>query len=208
MKFRIFCLGILGFFVGTACALAADGTLQLQQFIDRINVGQGRFTQISLTKQDGKVKKSQGSFSFERPGKFRWVYEQPYKQILVGDGVRLWIYDPELKQVSVKPAAKILDGTPAMFLVGARDLKQNFILEEDPSEGDISWVRAKPKKDNAGFESLRLGLRAGMLVRLEIEDSFGVSTRITVEEFNLNPELDKNIFKFTPPPGVDVLEAF
>ena len=165
------------------------------------------FTQAVLDKS-GKVRQqSSGTMAFARPGKFRWTYERPYRQLLVSDGVKMWSFDPELNQVAVSKLGAAFGGSPAALLAG-RDLEQNFNLADLPSiaaTGGIDYVEAKPKSADASFERMSLGFVGGVPVKMEVHDKFGQITQITFSRFDVNRSLASTTFQFVPPKGADVV---
>lgn len=190
---------------GTRSAVAADGVDQLRQFVTATRSAEGSFEQVVTAKSGRKPQQSEGSFAFSRPGKFRWQYELPYQQLLVGDGEKLWSWDKDLNQVTVKRLGDALGATPAAILFGGSDLEQNFELSDGGSAEGLAWVEARPRKPESGFENLRLGLYAGQLRRMEMRDSFGQATVIVFTRLVANPALDPARFRFVPPAGADVI---
>lgn len=186
-------------------AVAGDGVEQLRQFVSATRSAEGDFEQVVTAKSGRKPQKSAGTFAFARPGKFRWEYQLPYQQLLVGDGDKLWSWDKDLNQVTVKRLGDALGATPAAILFGGNDLEQNFELADGGNSEGLAWVEARPRKPDSGFENLRLGLAGGQLKRMEMRDSFGQSTAIVFSRLLPNPALDAARFRFTPPPGADVI---
>lgn len=190
---------------GAGNAMAADGVAQLRQFVAATRSAEGEFEQIVTAKSGRKPQKSEGTFAFARPGKFRWQYELPYQQLLVGDGEKMWSWDKDLNQVTVKRIGDALGATPAAILFGGNDLEQNFELADGGVADGLAWVEARPRKPDSGFENLRLGLADGQLKRMEMRDSFGQATVIVFSRLVPNPALDAGRFRFAPPPGADVI---
>ena len=143
---------------------------------------------------------------FERPGKFRWVYEEPYEQLIVGDGDRIWFYDRDLNQVTVRNLDTAIGGSPAALLAGNRDIENSFDLTEIGLQGDTEWLEAIPKGKESTFEWVRLGFtRDGALKAMELHDNFGQTTVLTFSRLEQNPKLASELFKFSPPEGADVI---
>ena len=151
------------------------------------------------------VQAATGRFSFERPGRFRWVYATPMRQVIVGDGERVWIYDEDLAQVTVRRLARALGSTPAALLAGSEDVAQAFEFTELGVRDGLEWLEAKPRDADAGFERIRLGLSAVGVEAMELVDHFGQTTRLRFSNLERNPKIDPGRFQFTPPPGTDVL---
>ncbi len=149
---------------------------------------------------------SRGTLMLLRPNRFRWDYQEPYKQQIVADGQRLWLYDEELEQVVVKPLDKALGDTPAMLLSGSGVIGERFTVEELPDRGDgLAWVQLIPKQADTGFEAVRLGFDARDLRRMALVDGFGQVTRMQFSDVVRDPNIKPAAFRFVPPPGVDVI---
>ncbi len=152
------------------------------------------------------VETASGTFVFARPGKFRWTYEKPHKQLLVADGAKLWIHDPDLNQVTVKRMDRAISSTPAALLAGRDDITTLFTLRDGGSSGGLNWVEASPKEKDTGFESVRLGLQGKSLAAMELHDQLGGRTMLRFTEFKANAPVASDAFRFTPPAGADVME--
>lgn len=199
-------LGLLGGAILFLALPAWGGGLdQLHSFLAGSRSGKADFTQTVQAKGGRKAHQSAGSLMFVRPGKFRWSYDKPYPQLLVGDGEKLWIYDKELNQVTVKKLGQALGNSPAALLAGDNGLERNFTLKESASEDGLEWVEAVPKSAETGFERVRIGFKANLPVRMELADNFGQTTRLVFERFQSNPALDASSFRFVPPKGADVM---
>jgi outer membrane lipoprotein carrier protein len=186
-------------------AMAADGITLLRQFVERTHAAKGAFVQSIYRANGGRGEESSGDFIFQRPGKFRWNYAKPYPQVLVGDGVKLWSYDPDLAQVTVKRMGDALGGTPAAILAGDTDLDKSFTLEDGGEANGLVWAVATPKATDSSFARMKLGFDGNRLVGMEIRDNFGQITILKFTTFEANPAIDPSVFKFTPPAGVDVV---
>ena len=151
------------------------------------------------------VQESSGSFVFLRPGRFRWVYEKPAEQLVVGDGQRVWIYDRELNQVTVRKLTKALGSTPAALLAGSSDIESAFELSDAGERDGLEWLEAKPREREAGFERIRMGMGASGVQAMELTDNFGQTTVLRFSGLARNPKVEPSEFRFEPPKGADVL---
>ena len=183
----------------------AGAVERLKAFVDGTRAARGAFTQTAFTKSGKKPQQASGTMMFVRPGKFRWVYDQPYQQVLVGDGEKLWIWDKDLNQVTVKRIGKALGDSPAAFLAGEGDLERHFTIIEVESRDGMEWAEARPKAPETSFERLRLGFRGEALQVMEILDNFGQTTVLVFAAIERNPPLPPALFRFTPPKGADVV---
>ena len=191
--------------VVSAGSAHADGLAQLKQFMDGTRTARGTFSQQVYSKSGRKPQQASGTFAFSRPGKFRWVYEKPYAQVLVGDGSKLWAYDQELNQVTTKKLGQALGNTPAAILAGDNALDRNFALKDAGAADGLEWVEAVPKGDDSSFERIRLGLAGGQLKAMVLYDNFGQTTSLQFGQLERNPSLDASLFRFVPPAGADVV---
>ena len=188
-----------------ACASAfATATDELRDFVRNVKSGKSTFTQ-TVASPNGKQKVSNGSFAFERPNRFRFVYEKPYAQTVVGDGTKVWIYDPDLNQASSRKVGDALANTPAALIV-SNDIDKVFTLSDAPSKDGLDWVLATPKQAEGTVRSLMVGFKGHALAQLEIDDSFGQKSRIVFNGFEANAKLPSDTFVFVPPKGADVAE--
>lgn len=165
-----------------------------------------RFSQEVYDRGGKVVERASGTFAFARPGKFRWTYERPHKQVLVGDGQKLWIHDPDLNQVTVKRIGDAISSTPAALLAGRDDITRLFTLRDAGTADGLSWVEATPKAPDTGFERVRLGLAGKALAAMELNDQLGGRTRLTFTDLKANAPVAAGTFAFVPPKGADVLE--
>lgn len=186
----------------TAVAAATDA---LKVFLTQTQTVKARFAQMVLDKNLKQLQQAQGVMQFSRPGKFRWDYLKPYEQTIVGDGTRLWIYDKDLNQVTVRKLDLALGASPAALLAGSNDLERDFTLTNLGVEKGLDWLEATPKKRDTVFERVRMGFGKSGLEAMELRDQFGQVTVITFADVERNPRLAAEVFRFTPPKGVDVI---
>ena len=179
---------------------------KLNTFIAATQSAQANFTQEVLDQKGKRIQNASGIMQFQRPGKFRWTYQKPYEQLIVGDGVKFWLYDADLNQVTVKKLDAALGSSPAALLSGSNEIERGFILTEDGSRDGLDWLVAMPKAQDSGFEKIRMGFDAqASLAIMELKDSFGNQTVLRFSAMQRNPNLSERQFYFTPPKGADVL---
>lgn len=175
--------------------------------------GKADFTQtVTSPPKDGqaaRTKQSSGSFEFQRPNRFKFVYKKPFEQTIVADGQTLWLYDMDLNQVTQRSQSQALGTTPAALLASAPDLaalKAEFTLEAAPDKDGLQWVLATPKAKDGQLRSVRVGFAGEQLAALDIEDSFGQRSNIRFNGMQVNPGLPAGTFQFKPPAGADVVK--
>jgi outer membrane lipoprotein carrier protein len=183
----------------------AAGVERFREYLRSTQTAQADFEQQVYDRDKKLVQRSRGSFTLQRPGRFRWSYAQPYAQLIVGDGRRVWIYDEDLNQVTVRAMAKALGSTPAALLAGAADVERAFELSDAGTRDGLEWVEAKPREREAGFERIRLGLGTVGVQAMELTDHFGQTTLLRFTNIARNPRVDPDAFRFIPPKGADVL---
>lgn len=195
---------LLGFLPQVHAASAED---ELRQFVEQVNTLSGRFAQTQMDEHGELVSSGAGTLAIARPGRFRWNYEQPYAQLMVCDGTRIWAYDPDLRQVTVRPAGEALAGTPAELLAQKARLSDNFRIEDRGQTKGLRHVRLVPKNEQGDFKSIELWLKAGVPQRLKFADPLGGSTEVELRDLKVNAAVDASEFRFTPPKGVEVVES-
>jgi outer membrane lipoprotein carrier protein len=203
-RFALLC-ALCGFALGAATETHASGIERLNQFMSSTLAATGEFEQRIYDRDRRLVQESQGTLAFLRPGKFRWTYAKPYPQLIVGDGARVWIYDEDLSQVTVRKLDQALGATPAALLAGANDALKAFTLKDEGAKDGREWVEAVPRDKEASFERIRMGFGSSGLERMLLTDVFGQTTELSFRALQRNPRIDPALFRFTPPKGADVV---
>lgn len=198
---------LIGGVCGVLAAAAANAAAldQLQAFLDGTRSARAGFSQTVVAQSARQAQTASGTMAFSRPGKFRWAYDKPYYQLIVGDGERVWIYDRDLNQVTVRKLGAALGASPAALLAGDNALERDFELRDDGRADGLDWVEATPKAAESGFQRVRIGFAGNLPQVMELRDSFGQTTTLVFSRFERNPALDAGLFRFTPPAGADVI---
>ncbi len=186
-------------------SVSASGIDALKSFIEKTQTVRAQFKQTVQDRKIAAVQESSGNMELQRPGKFRWVYDKPYQQLIVGDGVKLWLYDADLKQVTVKKLDLAIGGSPAALLAGKNEIEKHFHLKDLGKRGALDWLEATPKDKDSTFESVRMGFNGDVLESMELRDHFGQTTLLKFTNLERNPRLAADAFRFTPPKGADVI---
>ncbi|MCX7193691.1 MAG: outer membrane lipoprotein chaperone LolA [Proteobacteria bacterium] len=187
-------------------AAQAGAVDKLKAFIAATHSAQANFTQVVQDQNGKRMQSASGVMQFQRPGKFRWTYQKPYEQIIVGDGVKFWLYDKDLNQVTVKKLDAALGSSPAALLAGSNEIERGFVLKEAGNRDGLEWLQAKPKGQDSSFEAVYMGFDAEAgLVAMELGDTFGHKTVLRFSSMQRNPKLPAQQFQFTPPAGADIV---
>ena len=205
MKRFVACVAVLAVSLLASTVACADPVETLRGFVRDVKSGRAQFTQTVTSPDGAKKKSSTGSFEFSRPNRFRFAYGKPFEQTIVGDGEKVWIYDADLNQVSSRKLGNALGATPAALLAGG-SLDKDFDLANLPPKDGLEWAEAKPKAKDGAFQSVRVGFKGKDLAAIEILDSFGQKSLLRFAAFVANAVVDADTFRFTPPPGADVIE--
>ena len=188
------------------CVVARAASIEtLKTFLQQTTSGKARFAQIVVDKNLKELQQATGTMQFVRPGRFRWQYDKPYEQTIVGDGAKLWIYDKDLNQVTVRQMDKALGGSPAALLAGSNEIEKVYDLTNLGTQDGLDWLEAVPKSKENTFERIRLGFGQSGLEAMELRDQFGQTTVIKFAAVERNPRLAPELFRFTPPKGADVI---
>ena len=200
-----------------AGAAQADPLETLREFTRDARTGRANFSQTVSAPDGLKKKTSSGSFEFARPDRFRFSYAKPFEQLIVADGRKVWLYDQDLNQVTVRAMSQALGATPASLLAGGA-MDKDFELvnaptkdasaKDAPPKDGLDWVQATPRvKEGATVQTLRIGFRGKTLAALEIVDAFGQRSLLQFSAVEINPKLPDDTFRFVPPKGSDVIES-
>jgi outer membrane lipoprotein carrier protein len=184
---------------------AASGLDQLHAFLEGTQSAEGKFRQVVVKKDRSASQTTSGTFAFRRPGRFRWAYDKPFDQLIVGDGEKVWVYDRDLNQVIVRKLDAALGATPAALLAGDNALENNFTLVAGGQGEGVEYVDATPKAADAQFTRIRLGFSGNLPRTMSLTDAFGQTTELTFGDVQRNPKLAADTFRFTPPKGADVV---
>jgi outer membrane lipoprotein carrier protein len=193
--------------VASAGAAHASALEQFKTFVSGTKSARGDFTQTQVRKSNsGKAPAvSTGTFVFARPGKFIWTYQKPYEQVLQADGETLYIYEKDLNQVTTRKLGSALGSSPAAILFGSNDLEKNFTLSEAGTHDGLEWLNATPKSKDTSFEQISIGLKDGAPQAMELHDNFGQTQVLKFSNFQRNPALGSQAFKFEVPKGAEVV---
>lgn len=181
------------------------GVERVEGYLQNVQSLEGEFQETVLDESLKLVDEAKGKLYLQRPGQFRWDYSEPYFQSVVSNGKKVWVYDSELEQVTVKTLDASLDETPAMLLSSDQPVEDTFLVGDLVKNDGKDWVELRPKATEAVFASVRLGFAGDELDVMELVDNFGQTTRLTFSGVVKNPKLDGELFEFIPPPGVDVI---
>ncbi len=198
---------LLGMLLGllTVPASAGEGLERLKDFTSGLESFTAGFVQTRYDEDGEKIRESKGLAWLKRPGLFRWEYREPYQQMIVADGERMWIYDVDLEQVTVKKTERALGTAPIMLLSDSEPLSEQFDLSDLGKREGLYWVRLEPKVDDTDFEEIYLGFDDRSLKVMELRDRFDQATQILFNNVELNPDVSPERFRFEPPEGVDVI---
>jgi len=200
---RLFVAGLLSL---SFTSVFADAGARLDAYLSGLDTVASRFEQRLFDESRKLLERARGTVLIDRPGRFRFDYADP-PQLIVGDGARVWIYDPELAQVTVLDLDAALGSTPAVLLTSGRPVAEGFRVEELEAGASVDAFALEPRAEDASFTSIRLAFADGELRRMELLDQFGQTTLLTFHDIQRQPEIPPAAFTFTPPAGVDVVEA-
>jgi outer membrane lipoprotein carrier protein len=197
---------ILVCLLGAAASAAAaeSARARLDTFAKGISAISADFEQ-QVRQPNGGGKNSHGTLALKAPRQFRWDVTAPYKQLIVADGEKVWIFDPDLEQVTVRAQGTEEAHSPLTVLTDLSQLDRDFAASEQGERDGLIWLRLKSKDKEPQFAYCDLGFDATNLARMRFEDTLGNDTEIRFTNWQRNPKLAGDAFKFTPPKGVDVV---
>jgi outer membrane lipoprotein carrier protein len=205
VRMRTSILALTLLFVAGSAGAADSARSRLDAFSKDLRSVSGSFEQTVADASAGKTKTSRGTLALKAPRQFRWDTAAPFKQTIIADGDKVWVYDPDLEQVSVRPQGTEEAHSPLTVLTDLSQLDHDFTASEQGEHDGLTWLRLKSKDKEPQFEYADLGFDAGSLVRMAFKDTLGNSTEIRFSGWQRNAKLAGDTFKFTPPKGVDVI---
>ena len=189
-----------------ATSVVAGGRDDLANFTKGLKGLDGQFSQ-KVFDANGKLKESSsGRVALSAPRLFRWEYTKPYEQLIVADGTRVWVYDPDLQQVTRRAQGAEEQNSPLAALVDPAKLERDYVLHDAGTADGLDWLDIAPKKaSDTGFRSARLGFGPQGLATMQVTDALGQETRIEFSHWQRNPSFAAGTFRFVPAKGVDVV---
>lgn len=192
----------------TAAAASTDGAQALHGFYQNVHSLEAHFKQVQMDDDGELVQQASGIFLLQRPARFRWEYDKPYKQIIVSDGKTFRFYDVDLAQVTVRDVNEGLRATPALLLSGGAALDKEFAITALGKQDKLDWVRLVPRHDDGDFEEVRIGLDANSVpARMVLDDKLGQTTLISFSQIKTNITINKQRFTLKIPAGVEVVDG-
>ena len=185
-------------------AWAENAEQRLKTALKNMDNLSAEFKQTLLDEDKNVVQQSSGTLALQRPGKFAWIYTEPFEQRIIADGSELWVYDVELDQVTVKPMDASISNAPIMILMKESDVTQQFKVIEVGQRKFLYWIELEPQAKDLEYQRIFIGLEDGNLRAMELQDQFGQSTQIVFDNLRVGVVHNPATFKFVPPDGVDV----
>ena len=186
-------------------AVSAASIEELRSLLEQTTTARARFAQMVLDRNMKKLQQATGTMQFARPGKFRWEYDKPYEQVIVSDGARVWLYDKDLNQVTIRKYDRALGSSPAALLAGSNEIEKNYRFTSLGTQDGLDWLEAVPRAQDTAFERIKLGFGKAGLEAMELRDQFGQITVIKFSTIERNAKITPEAFTFTPPKGADVI---
>ena len=190
----------------SASVLAGESETRLERILGELESYSAAFEQIRLNSAGETVETAIGVVYLQRPGRIHWAYWEPYVQLIISDGASVWIYEEDLEQVIIRDATDSIEDSPAAVLGGNVKIDEHYIVLELGGEEGADWLGLTPKDLDAQYESIRLGFVDKQLSGMVLQDGMGNRTNIRFLDTQRNPALAPELFRFTPPEGVDIID--
>ncbi|MCQ2029978.1 outer membrane lipoprotein chaperone LolA [Stutzerimonas zhaodongensis] len=202
---RVLFASALMFALAPVQADQAESVNRLTGLLQKAETLTGRFSQLSLDGSGTQLQETSGEMALKRPGQFRWHTDEPMEQLLVSNGKKVWLYDPDLEQVTIQTLDQRLTHTPALLLSGdVSAISENFEVSHQQA-GEVVDFTLKPKAKDTLFDSLRLSFRGDVINDMQMVDGVGQRTNILFQGIKLNQPLNADLFTFEIPEGADVI---
>ncbi len=189
---------------GMMQSFADSNEPRLQRYLENYKSLTGQFTQMISSEKSQHIQSSAGEFWIQKPNRFRWHYSTPYVQKIISNGEKLWIYDEDLEQVTIKEASQSIESSPLAVIVGATSLDTAFDVTPVDGLDNLQWLRLIPNAEANSFEFIEVGFKNGLLSTMRLKDNFGQTTYLTFTDVMVDTSIDTNRFEFAVPEGADV----
>ena len=185
---------------------AESAQQKLNGFLNKLTQMGGEFTQIVTSEQGHDARSAIGTFKVKKPGMFDWKYKQPYEQQIISNGKKIWVYDKDLEQLTVRQISESLNSSPLSIFVSETPVENIFSIEEIVKNDDIDWIKLTPIEESSTFEFIEIGFVNGTLSNMVLQDNFGQTTRLLFTQVDKDINIDSVAFEFNIPDGTDVFE--
>ena len=192
---------------GSQAPAADDGLDVLRAYLDGLETITADFRQQIVDRDLEPIDDSSGRVILKKPGRFRWDYREPYERVISADGERVWLYEVDLEQVTIRRLDAGLGETPAALLTGAADVLDHFDYRGSEVDGEIRWLRLEPRAAESDFSGIELGFAGDDLRRIFLNDRLGQRTQIFLSNVDTATAVTDEFFVFQVPEGVDVIDA-
>ena len=205
--FRSFYLRKSALICGLILCLAVNASNNpLDVFLEELDTFSADFEQTLLDTAGEVLETTKGTVQLRRPGMFSWLYNEPFVQEIISDGKTLWVYDKDLDQVTISDVSDAIEDTPALIFSGNYILSEHYVINELESD-EYAWVELTPRDIESHYRSLRLAFSGNELAAMLLSDSLGQTLFITFTNGSRNPDLNRELFRFTPAGNIDVIDA-
>lgn len=199
---RLFLLSLL---LLSNAVFAEDARARLEAFANGLDALNGEFKQATSDANGEVQEESRGTLALAAPRQFRWQYEDPFPQLIVADGNNVWIHDEDLEQVTVRNQSSEESQSPLTVLVDLSQLDRDYVVQNLKDRDGLSWLGLTSRAKEPPFKGVEIGFDGNGPKRMRLEDLLGNRTEWTFSNWQRNPKLAADTFKFTPPAGVDVI---
>ena len=201
--FLIFCPA-----VGAEKSEADSGVKELSKLLADLGASRGRFTQTTLSRDGEIIEQASGYFRVKSPSRLYWQYTEPFSQSIIMDGAILWLYDPDLEQVTRQALDEQSSGIPPFLLASHVDIVESYDISIDEGRRLSGWIwfDLVPKR-RTNFDSISIGVTKQKIAKIELKDTIGQLTTVHFHGLETQTDFDDTEFEFMPPDGVEVIDA-
>ena len=187
-------------------ASSANNNNPLQYFLTDLNTLEAKFFQTLINENGDNLEKTEGILYLKTPGSFFWHYQKPYEQKIISNGNKLWIFDEDLEQVTIKNIDNKIEQTPAGIILGNQSIKEHFVQVNLGIIDSYDWIELTPKDLDAQYKSIKIGFNNDNLGMMIIVDNLEQITRIDFADAKKNIKLSSEIFNFIVPDNIDIFD--
>ena len=194
------------FLISTQNSNADNAKDPLQYFLTDLKTLEAKFVQILINENAEELEKTEGVLYLKSPRSFYWHYQKPYLQKIISNGNRLWIFDEDLEQVTIKSIDDKIEQTPVGIILGNESVKEHFVQTSMGVIEGYDWIELIPKDLDAQYKIIKMGFLEDTLGMMIIIDNLEQTTRIDFSNLKKNITLSSDLFNFNVPDNADIFD--
>ena len=177
---------------------------ELSNLLNKTIAFSGQFSQSVYDNKSQLIEEANGEVVFKKPHFFKWIYQAPHQNQIIGDGETVYIYDPDLSQVIMSKFSQSKNNNPANIFF-LNNIEESFKVTKILIEDEI-WYRCESKSKDIDYQSIEISFNEDKIHGMRVVDA--LQNKIIINFVNIiqNPNIDEASFLFNVPDNVEVIK--